>query len=141
MDFNKLTERSQEAVGQAQTLATRFGQQQVEVEHLLLALLQQEGGLTEKILSRLDVDAGELRQRVESEISSLPSVKGPGAGQLYLGSRLREVLDRAQQEAGKLKDDYVSVEHLLLGMASDDGPAGKLLKASGASPVPSARRI
>ena len=75
MDFNKFTEKSQEAVGQAQALATRHGQQQVEVEHLFLALLEQEGGLAEKILSRVDVDAGQLKQNVENEIASLPSVQ------------------------------------------------------------------
>lgn len=133
MDFNKFTERSQEAVGQAQALATRHGQQQVEVEHLFLALLEQDGGLAEKILSRVGIDAGQLKQAVQREIESLPSVQGPGAGQMYLGSRLRTVFDQAQQEASKLKDDYVSVEHLLLGIAHDDGPSGKLLEESGAS--------
>ena len=133
MDVNKFTEKSQEAVGQAQALATRHGQRQVELEHLFLALLEQEGGLAGKILSRLDVDAGQLKQKVEQEIASLPSVQGPGAGQLYLGTRLREVLDRAQQEASQLKDDYVSIEHLLLGITKDDGPSGKLLEEHGVS--------
>ena len=133
MDFNKFTEKSQEAVGQAQALATRHGQQQVELEHLFLALLEQEGGLAEKILSRLDVDAGQLKQKVEREIATLVSVQGPGAGQLYFGPRLREVLDRAQQEASNLKDDYVSIEHLLLGITKDDGPSGKLLGSHGVS--------
>ena len=133
MDVNKFTEKSQEAVGQAQALATRHGQQQVELEHLFLALLEQEGGLAGKILSRLDVDAEQLKQKVEQEIASLPSVQGPGAGQLYWGTRLREVLDRAQQEASQLKDDYVSIEHLLLGITKDDGPSGKLLEEHGVS--------
>ena len=133
MDFDKFTEKSQEAIGQAQALATRHGQQQVELEHLFLALIEQEGGLAEKILSRLDVDAGQLKQKVEQEIATLPSVQGPGADQLYLGTRLREVLDRAQQEASKLKDDYVSIEHLLLGITQDEGPSGKLLASHGVS--------
>ena len=120
-------------MGQAQALATRHGQQQVELEHLFLALLEQEGGLAEKILSRLDVDAGQLKQKVEREIATLVSVQGPGAGQLYFGPRLREVLDRAQQEASNLKDDYVSIEHLLLGITKDDGPSGKLLGSHGVS--------
>ena len=133
MDFNKFTEKSQEAVGQAQALATRHGQQQVELEHLFLALLEQEGGLAEKILSRLDVDALQLKQKVEQEIATLVSVQGPGAGQLYLGTRLRQALDRGQQEASNLKDDYVSIEHLLLGITKDDGPSGKLLEEHGVS--------
>ena len=133
MDFNKFTEKSQEAVGQAQALATRHGQQQVELEHLFRALLEQEGGLAEKILSRLDVDALQLKQKVEQEIATLVSVQGPGAGQLYLGTRLRQALDRGQQEASNLKDDYVSIEHLLLGITKDDGPSGKLLEEHGVS--------
>ncbi len=133
MDFNKLTEKSQEAVGEAQALATRQGHQQIESEHLLLALLEQEGGLTETILSRLEPNLASLRAAVENELEAVPSVKGPGAGQLYIGARLRGVLDQAQQEASTLKDDYVSVEHLLLGLASDDGPSGKLLSERGVS--------
>ena len=131
--MDKLTEKSQEAVGQAQALATRQGHQQVESEHLLLALLEQEGGLAETIVSRLEQNLASLRAAVQHELDAVPSVQGPGAGQLYLGARLRSVLDRAQQEASTLKDDYVSVEHLFLGLASDDGPSGKLLSERGIS--------
>ena len=88
MDLNKLTERSQEAVGQAQALATRQGHQQVESEHLLLALLEQEGGLAQKIVSRLEQDPESLEAAVERELEAVPSVQGPGAGQLYLVRRI-----------------------------------------------------
>ena len=92
MDFNKLTEKSQAAVAEAQALATRQGHQQVESEHLLLALLEQEGGLTETIWSRLDQNLASLKAAVQHELEVVPSVKGPGAGQLYLGARSRSLL-------------------------------------------------
>ncbi len=132
MDFNKFTEKSQEAVAGAQSLATRGGQQQVEVEHLFMALLEQEGGLAPKILQRVGVDPQGVVSSVKSELDALPAVKGPGAGQLYLGARLRSVLERASEEATALRDDYVSVEHLLLGITADEGPSGQLLVSLGA---------
>jgi ATP-dependent Clp protease ATP-binding subunit ClpB len=133
MDFSKLTEKSQEAVGQAQSQASRRGHQQVDVEHLLLVLLEQEGGLAEKILSRLGLAPAALKGRLEQHLESLPSVAGPGAGQLYLSSRLRAVFDQAGEEASALKDSFVSVEHLLLAIAGDKGFSGKLLLESGAT--------
>jgi len=133
MDFNKMTEKSQEALAAAQSLATRNGQQQVEVEHLLMALIEQDGGLAAKILGRVGVDMDALTRQLSEALSGLPAVKGPGAGQIYLGARLRSVLELASDEASKLNDDYVSVEHLILAMTADDGPAGKLLNSAGAT--------
>jgi len=133
MDFNKLTEKSQEAVGKAQSLASRKGHQQVDVEPLFLALLEQEGGVTEKILSRLGVGPAVLKGRLEQHLEILPSVEGPGAGQLYLSPRLRKVFDQAMEEASNLKDSFVSVEHLLLAIAGDTGFSGTLLLESGAT--------
>jgi ATP-dependent Clp protease ATP-binding subunit ClpB len=133
MDFSKLTEKSQEAAGQAQSLASRRGHQQVDVEHLFLALLKQEGGLTEKILSRLGLGPAVLKGRIEQHLETVPSVEGPGAGELYLSPRLRKLFDRADDEASKLKDSFVSVEHLLLATAADQGFSGKLLLESGAT--------
>jgi ATP-dependent Clp protease ATP-binding subunit ClpB len=133
MDFNKFTEKSQEAVGQAQTLASRRGHQQVDVEHLLLALIEQEGGLAERILSRLGASPSVVKARLEQQLGSIPAVEGPGAGQLYVSGRLRKVLDSAEEEAKSLKDDFVSVEHLLLAIASEGGASAKLLAESGAT--------
>ena len=112
MDRNRLTEKSREAAGEAQAIATRHGHQQVDVEHLLLALLSQDEGITNKVLSRLAADVGELSSRIETELEGLPSVQGPGAGQMYFSQRLRQLLDAADKVAGKLKDDFVSVETL-----------------------------
>ena len=131
MDFNRLTEKSQAAVSEAQAIATRHGHQQVEVEHLFLALLAQDEGVTNKVLSRLAADAGELGARVQTELEGLPSVQGPGAGQMYFSQRLRRLLDAAEQDARKLKDDFVSVEHFLLALAEDSGFSGRLLKDRG----------
>jgi ATP-dependent Clp protease ATP-binding subunit ClpB len=133
MDFSKLTEKSQEAAGRAQSLASRRGHQQVDVEHLFLALLEQEGGLAEKILSRLGLGPALLKGQIEQQLGTVPAVEGPGAGELYLSPRLRKLFDQADEEASKLKDSFVSVEHLLLATAADQGFSGKLLLESGAT--------
>ena len=133
MDFNKLTEKSQEAVGHAQALASRRGHQEVDVEHLFLALLDQEGGLAERLLSLLGLGPSVLKGRLEQHLGSLPAVQGPGAGQLYVSPRLRKLFDAASEEASNLKDSFVSVEHLLLAIASEAGFSGKLLRESGAT--------
>jgi ATP-dependent Clp protease ATP-binding subunit ClpB len=133
MDLNQFTEKSQEALGRAQALATRRGHQQVDVEHLFLALLEQQGGLAERILAGVGSNPTVLKGRLEQELGSVPSVAGSGAGQLYLSPRLRSVLDAASSEAESLKDSFVSVEHLLLAIAADRGASGKLLSESGAT--------
>src|SRR4051794_16300461 len=116
MDFNRLTEKSQEAIRQAQSLAVQHSQQQVDVEHLLLALLEQEGGLAPSILLRADVPLESLHRRVLQEVEKFPKVTGGAAAadQLYVTNRLSRVLGEAEAEAKRLKDEYVSVEHLLL---------------------------
>ena len=132
MDFNRLTEKSQEAVRQAQSLATKYGNQQVDVEHLMAVLLEQEGGLVPSILLRADIQLEPLHRRVIQEIEKLPKVSGSGAAdQLYITPRLNKLFSAAEDEAKRLKDEYVSVEHVLLAAADDSGPAGKLLKEAG----------
>jgi ATP-dependent Clp protease ATP-binding subunit ClpB len=133
MDFNRLTEKSQEAIRQAQTAAINYGNQQVDVEHLLLALLEQEGGLAPSILLRADVPLETLHKRLVQEIEKLPKVSGAGVrpDQVYITNRLSQLLNVAEEQAKRLKDDYVSIEHLLLGAAEDQGAAGKLLRDFG----------
>jgi ATP-dependent Clp protease ATP-binding subunit ClpB len=135
MDFNRLTEKSQEAIRQAQTIATDHGNQQVDVEHLLLALLEQEGGLAPSILLRADVQLESLHRRLDQEIEKLPKVSGAGTrpDQVYITTRLSQLLNRAEEQAKRLKDEYVSIEHLLLAAAEDDGPTGRLLREFGAT--------
>jgi ATP-dependent Clp protease ATP-binding subunit ClpB len=134
MDINRLTEKAQEALRAAQGEATRQGHQQVDVEHLLLALLAQEGGLAKSILDKAGVDAETVRQRVEAELARLPKVSSTtgGVGDVYVTSRLNRLLTQAEDEARKLKDEYVSVEHLLLAMVDDkSGAAGRILNELG----------
>jgi ATP-dependent Clp protease ATP-binding subunit ClpB len=133
MDFNRLTEKSQEAIRQAQTLAINHSNQQVDVEHLLAALLEREGGLAPSILLRADVPLEALHRRIIQEIDKFPKVSSGSTqpDQVYITNRLSRVMNEAEGEAKRLKDDYVSVEHLLLAIASDSGASGKILKEFG----------
>jgi ATP-dependent Clp protease ATP-binding subunit ClpB len=121
MDFNRFTEKMQEAVRTAQSVAVRHGNQQVDVEHLLLALLEQEGGLAPSILHKADIQVDALRARVQQEIDRLPkvSVSSGGADQVYVTPRLTKVVTQAENEAKRLKDDFTSVEHVLLALTDD----------------------
>ncbi len=133
MDFNRLTEKSQEAIRQAQTTAVTYGNQQVDVEHLLLGMLEQEGGLAPSILLRADVPLEALHKRLVQEIEKLPKVSGAGVrpDQVYITNRLSQLFNHAEDQARRLKDEYVSIEHLLLAIAEDQGAAGKLLREFG----------
>ncbi len=133
MDINRFTEKAQEALAAAQRRGQRGGQQQVDVEHLLLALLEQEPGLAPSILRKAGVNLEGLRRRAEQEVERLPRVSGGGGDNVYVSSRLNRVLDRAEDEAKQLKDDYISVEHLLLALIEDGGATGRLLKELGVS--------
>jgi len=135
MDLNRFTEKAQEALAGAQRLATRFGQQQVDVEHLLLSMLDQEQGLTPAILAKADVGVEALKLRVQREVERLPRVSGASGGpdQLLVSGRLNRLLVQAEEEAKRLKDDYISIEHLLLALTEDTGTAGRILKEFGVS--------
>ncbi|HET9530077.1 MAG TPA: ATP-dependent chaperone ClpB [Blastocatellia bacterium] len=135
MDINRFTEKAQEAVREAQTLATRYSNQQIEVEHLMLALLEQQGGLVPSVLTKAGVQVDPLRQAVEHEINKMPKVSGPSGppDQVYITARLNKVFVAAEDEAKKLKDDYISVEHLLLAIIDEGGPASRALKTAGAT--------
>jgi ATP-dependent Clp protease ATP-binding subunit ClpB len=135
MDINKLTQKSQEALQSAQTKALRYGNQEVDGEHLLLALLEQPEGLVPRLLARMEAPTEALKAEVERELSRRPKVSGPGveAGKIYLTQRLQQILVRAEDEAKRLKDEYVSVEHLLLAMIEEgsSSPLGRLLAQFG----------
>jgi ATP-dependent Clp protease ATP-binding subunit ClpB len=128
MDFNQLTDKSQQALLQAQDLAKKRGNQEIEVEHLLLALLQQEGGLVPQILTKAGVSVRGLIADLEAELEKLPSVSGAGVREGFVSPRLDRVLAGASREAEQLKDRFVSVEHLLLAVLADRGAAARLLK-------------
>src|SRR5882724_820607 len=133
MDFNRFTEKLQEAFRAAQSKAARSQHQQIEVEHLLLALLEQESGLAPNLLLKADIKLESLHTRIAQELEKLPKVSGPGASpdQIYVTSRLQKVLHKAEDEAKRLKDDYVSIEHVLAAMLDDPGATGKVLKDAG----------
>src|SRR3954447_26212298 len=132
MDPNQLTQKSQEAMHDAQTKALRFGHTEVDVGHLLLALLDQPDGLVPRLLARAEIDVDALHQGLEQYLEGRPRVSGPGAapGQVYVSRALSQLLDEAEREAQRLKDEYVSVEHVLLAMLAtgDRTAAGKLLR-------------
>src|SRR6202140_419511 len=123
MDINRMTQKSQEGLQSAQGLALRHGHQEVDGEHLLLALLEQPEGLVPRLLARMEAPTEALKAEVERELSRRPKVSGRGAeaGKIYLTQRLQQIFLRAEDEAKRLKDEYVSVEHLLLALI-EEGP-------------------
>ncbi|AXI76509.1 ATP-dependent chaperone ClpB [Peterkaempfera bronchialis] len=135
MDMNRLTQKSQEALQEAQTTASRLGQTEVDGEHLLLALLDQPDGLAPRLLAQAGADTPALRSAVEQDLSRRPRATGPGAtpGQVFVTQRLARLLDTAERDAGRLKDEYVSVEHLVLALIEEGSatPAGRRLKEYG----------
>jgi ATP-dependent Clp protease ATP-binding subunit ClpB len=130
MNLNRLTERSQDAIREAQSLATRAGNQGVDVEHLMLALLQQRDGVAGALLQAAGAEPNALQQRLQQEVERLPKVSGPAArpDQVFVTPRLTQLLTKAEDEAAALKDEYVSVEHLILAAQADSGATGRLFK-------------
>ncbi|HEY3586833.1 MAG TPA: ATP-dependent chaperone ClpB, partial [Myxococcaceae bacterium] len=135
MDMNRLTQKSQEALHDAQTKALRFRHTEVDGEHLLLALLDQPDGLAPRLLAQAGADPDRLRGQVEAELGRRPRVTGPGAapGQIFVTQRLNNLLSTAEREAGRLKDEYVSVEHLIIALLEEGSQtaAGRLLHEQG----------
>jgi ATP-dependent Clp protease ATP-binding subunit ClpB len=121
MDLNKFTEQASEALAASQEEAVRLGNQAVDVEHLFYALITQESGLIPRLLERLKVSLDLAITKTQAALERLPKVTGAGAsGQVGITHRLNQLLVRAQDEAKKLKDEYVSVEHLVLAMFGED---------------------
>lgn len=135
MNMNRMTEKSQEALQSSQMIGARYSHQQIDPEHLLLALLEQQEGLVPKVLTAMNIRVQQVKTSVENHLAELPKVSGAGAGQMYMSQRLNRILDAAEREAANLKDDYVSVEHLLMAMVDegDSSPAGQILSRAGAS--------
>jgi ATP-dependent Clp protease ATP-binding subunit ClpB len=133
MDINRFTEKLQEAIRSAQSQATRYSHQQIDVEHLLAALVEQEGGLASSILQKAGINTDSLARRLEAELDRLPKVSGPSGApdQVYVTARLNRLLTAAEDEAKKLKDEYISVEHVLLAAVDEGGAVGRMLKDFG----------
>jgi ATP-dependent Clp protease ATP-binding subunit ClpB len=134
MDLNRLTEKAQDVIRGAQALAQRRGHAQIDVEHLAAALLSQDGGVAPRIVEKAGGKPASLVQRLEQALDRLPRVSGPGApaGQVYIAPRVNEILTGAETEAQRMKDEYVSVEHLLLALADlKDGTVAEAFRSAG----------
>ncbi len=133
MDTNKFTQKSQEAVAAAQELALRRHHQQIDSEHLLLALIEQPEGLVPRLLEKIGIATGAVENAATQLLAKIPAVTGAGSGgQLYMSPRLGQVFVKAKDEAEQFKDEYVSVEHLLLALVStDNDPMATLFDSFG----------
>jgi ATP-dependent Clp protease ATP-binding subunit ClpB len=135
MNLDQLTQKSQEAFAAAQEIAVRRQHQEVDVEHLLAALLRQEGGLVPRLLERMGVATPQLVAAVDAELARRPAVSGGGRepGKVYITQRLERLMVAAHDQAKRLKDEYVSVEHLLLPMVAEGKAtaAGRVLAEHG----------
>ncbi len=135
MDMNRLTQKSQEALLDAQTKALRLGHTEADGEHLLLALLDQPEGLVPRLVVNAGGDPDGLRSAVEADLGRRPRVSGPGVtpGQVSVTQRLSRLLDSAGSEATRLKDEYVSVEHLVIALLDEgrETAAGRRLNEQG----------
>jgi ATP-dependent Clp protease ATP-binding subunit ClpB len=130
MRIDKFTVKAQEALQAAQALARRGGHPNLDPEHLLQTLLEQEDGILVPILRKVGADVNLITARTSEAIAKLPSIQGSDANAV-LGTRLLKVTDKAEDEARALKDEYVSTEHLLLGLIADKGASGEVLRSSG----------
>jgi ATP-dependent Clp protease ATP-binding subunit ClpB len=132
MDPNKLTLKAQEALQEAKSIAEKKHHQQIEVEHLLAALLAQKDGIVIPILQKLGANPDLIHSQLENELNRIPQVTGRGAGQVYLSSRANEVLNMAWKEAEALTDEYLSTEHLLIAIADEkQGASFQILQRNG----------
>jgi len=132
MNIDRYTEKAQEALQQASKIAQSKGQPQVDLEHLLSSFLAQDPGLALSILRKSNINTDALRKRCDQEIDRLPKVSGSNQdGNIYLSGRLNTILKQSEEEAKKFKDDYISVEHILLALLEDKASIGKLFKEFG----------
>ena len=131
MNLNKFTLKAQEAIESAVALAEKKNHQQVEPEHVLSAMLEQPEGVTQPILGKIGANVQTVLTEVEAAIKKFPEVSG--FGQKFYGNRTTEAFSKAQKEADKLKDEYISTEHLLLALVDDKQEAGKILRSHGVS--------
>src|SRR5690349_16934155 len=121
MQPDKFTMKTQEALQNAQALAHDRSHQEIDGEHLLLTMVQQEDSLIPPLLQKLGVNLNQLTSELESELSRRVKVQGTSSRDVYWSNNLKKALDTAEKEAKKLKDEYLSTEHLLLGLISDGG--------------------
>ncbi len=132
MRLDKFTLKAQEAMQASQQVAERFGNQQIEPEHLLRAILDQKEGVVPPLLGKIGANQAQIIEALEAAIDKFPKVSGAAIGQLYISPRTKNVLDKAFAEAEQMKDEYVSLEHILLAVADEkEGEAARILAEAG----------
>jgi len=134
MRFDRFTERAQEAAQRAAEIIQRYGHNQIDTEHILLALIEQPQGVISQLLELLKVDANSLAERLDYILRTSPkaSIFGGGAGQIFITPRVKRIIDLANEEANRMKDEYISTEHLFLAILSErNTPAARLLEGAG----------
>jgi ATP-dependent Clp protease ATP-binding subunit ClpB len=135
VDINRYTQKSQEALAEAQKTAVRYGHVEIDGEHLMLALLEQQDGIAPRLLRRMEIPVEAFQKRIEEDLARRARVGGPGAepGKVYVTQRLNQLMVRAEDEAKRLKDEYVSTEHILLSFIEEghSTAAGRLLREFG----------
>lgn len=134
MRFDRFTERAQEAAQRAAEIIQRYGHNQIDTEHILLALIEQPQGVIPQILEILKVDPQVISERLDYILRTSPkaSIFGGGAGQIFITPRVKRIIDQANEEASKLKDEYISTEHIFLAILSErNTPAARLLEGAG----------
>ncbi|MFW5714177.1 MAG: ATP-dependent Clp protease ATP-binding subunit [Brevefilum sp.] len=130
MRFDRFTERAQEAAQRAAEIIQRYGHNQIDTEHILLALIEQPQGVISQLLEILKVDPENFKERLDYILSTSPkaNIFGGGAGQVFITPRVKRIIDQANQEANRLKDEYISTEHIFLAILSEKNtPAVRLL--------------
>jgi ATP-dependent Clp protease ATP-binding subunit ClpC len=134
MRFDRFTERAQEAAQRAAEIIQRYGHNQIDTEHILLALIEQPQGVIPQILDQLKVDAAGLTERLDYILRTSPkaNIFGGGAGQIFITPRVKRIIDLANEEANRLKDEYISTEHIFLAILNERStPAARLLEGAG----------
>jgi ATP-dependent Clp protease ATP-binding subunit ClpC len=134
MRFDRFTERAQEAAQRAAEIIQRYGHNQIDTEHILMALIEQPQGVISQILELLKVDAAALIERLDYILRTSPkaNIFGGGAGQIFITPRVKRIIDLANEEANRLKDEYISTEHIFLAILSERStPAARLLEGAG----------
>ncbi len=135
MRFDRFTERAQEAAQRAAEIIQRYGHNQIDTEHILLALIEQPGGVIPQILENLNINAQILAERLDQTLRMSPKANifgGGGAGQIFITPRVKRIIDLANEEANRLKDEYISTEHIFLAILSErNTPAARILEGAG----------
>ena len=134
MRFDRFTERAQEAAQRAAEIIQRYGHNQIDTEHILLALIEQPGGVIPQILEQLNVNATALSERLDAALRATPkaNIFGGGAGQIFITPRVKRIIDLANEEANRLKDEYISTEHIFLAILTErNTPAARILESAG----------